>query len=102
MLYALCPVLCAPQQRPDPRGELLDVEGLGEGVGGAQLQGADLVLGAGQGAEDQDGQVSRGRVGLEGLADGEAVQCGEAEDGEWWLSRNTRYVRFEARRRGRL
>lgn len=69
--------LAAPQECLDPDHELLEIEGLGEVVVGAGVEAADLVLGAAEGREHQDGDLGGALVAPQALTEGETVDLGE-------------------------
>ena len=64
------------QQRPDPRQQLLALEGLDQVVVGAAVEAADPVLGLGSGGQHQDRHVA---VGAQAAADLDPVEPGQAE-----------------------
>ena len=66
----------AAQQRPDPRQQLLALEGLDQVVVGAAVEAVDAVLGLGPGGQHQDRHVA---VGAQAPADLDAVEPGQAE-----------------------
>jgi hypothetical protein len=68
--------------------EFGEVEGLGDVVDGAEVEGGDFVLGALEAGEDDDGDLDGGGVVLEGAEDFEAVHAGhvEVEEDEEGLS----------------